>query len=52
MNIIPWITAAAAIWFLFVGRLHGKKNATHGLMYQLCGVLIAVMTALVVWLKS
>ena len=51
--IVPFLTVAIAVWYIFVGVLNLRKgNETHGLMYQLCAVLIFVMTALAVWAKG
>jgi hypothetical protein len=52
MSIIPWITTITGIWFIFVGWMHQRKaNSTHGLIYQMTGLLIAVVTVLAVWIK-
>ena len=40
------------VWYIVVGHLYTKNgNETHGLMYQLSVIVIAVMTALAVWVK-
>ena len=52
-KIFPAFVLAVAIWYIVIGMMHCKKgeNATHGLMYQLAGLLIAVMTTLAAWVK-
>ena len=53
IKIIPYVTTVAAVWFVFIGMMHSRRaDPTHGLMYQLSGVLIAAMTALAVWIKN
>ena len=51
--IVPFMMTVIAVWYIFVGFMNLKKGKeTHGLMYQLCAVLIFAMTALAVWVKS
>ena len=47
-----WLSTLVVVWYIVVGHIYTKNgNETHGLMYQLSGMVIAAMTAPAVWMK-